>query len=386
MSYKFEKRLSPNFTPRSQSVAVFGQPRTIKLTAGHWWGDPKAGYSHQGVVDTFMNPKRQASSHYVVSAGRVTQMVELANVSWATGSANPYTISIELDPRVYLRRNSAEVKTSDAILTTVKELIADRLIPAYGNLEIRAHNTFPNTNTACNPINWKSIRDGAYKLWQNRQQPEWLKNLKGITPVKLMVLVTQTDIVDLRTSKSIKKLGRGTMVDFTKKTTVKGVEYLVSKYSADRGIPNGIRRKDVGVPAKPPVSEKPEWLQKWADITNVTMYTRVTAELIDLETGKTIKTIPIRTPIAVDATTERLGVKYAITEYSVSKKLPHGIDLADLDMKPVPKEPATPAPVQPPIQPEPQVPDYSKENNALLVELLELVRWIKSAVERILNR
>lgn len=183
-------------------------------------------------------------------------------------------------------------------------------------------------------------------------KPEWLQNLKDITPVKLMVLVPQTDIVHLETLASIKKLGQGTWVDFTKKTTVKGVEYLISSYSATNAMPNGIRVKDVGVPAEPPVNEKPEWLKNWQDITDKVMYARADIQVVNLLDGKTVSTIKRGTAVDIGSATTWLDTPYLITKYSTDKKLPHGIALVDLSDKPIdnPDQPVEPAPEQPSLE------------------------------------
>lgn len=184
-------------------------------------------------------------------------------------------------------------------------------------------------------------------------KPEWILNLRDIEPVKLMVMPAEgTSIVNLNDLSVIAPLAKGTWVDFKKSTTVQGVEYLISSYSADRAMPNGIRRDHVAVPADPPVSEKPAWLENWQDIENVTMYTRVDAPLVNLLDGSTIKTIPINTPIEVGSTTEWLEGNYAITEYSTQKKLAQGILIAHLDDEPIkePETPVEPAPEQPTIE------------------------------------
>ena len=124
--------------------------------------------------------------------------------------------------------------------------------------------------------------------------PEWQRNLKDITPVKLMVLTAQTPIVNLNDGTAIKQLGQGTWIDFTKSTVVGGVEYLISSYSATNAMANGVRRADVGVPVEPPVNEKPEWLKNWQDIVDVPMYARADTDLVNLEDGSTIKVISTR--------------------------------------------------------------------------------------------
>ena len=452
MSYKLLPfKQSPNYTSAAQTPAFYGRPRTIEFGAGHWWDDPNRFPSFSGVVNTLMNPSRQASAHAVVGDGQVQPLVRPQDTSWCTGNANPYTVSIETDPQIiYMWRAGGDKAKAKRIFETLAEYIADM---GWHNLPWKPHKYW-NSGTACNPIDWgavmaraKQIRNGSTpaptpkppakaqlewsklakpveyvinkntNLWNFNSatwggikavkafkkgdridvygkvvnktlgstyllteysytnkitngfnqadmnlyvapappepvKPEWQKNLKDITPVKLMVLATQTPIVDLNTGKTVKQLGQGTWVDFTKVTTVKGVEYLISSWSATNAIPNGIKRADVGVPAEPPVNEKPEWLENWKDIEDVVMYTRADTDLVDLENGNTIKVIPRGEAIEVASTTEWHGHKYAITKYSTDKKLGQGIRIDDLDMKPVDPDggDVEPAPTQPSIE------------------------------------
>lgn len=180
--------------------------------------------------------------------------------------------------------------------------------------------------------------------------PEWVANRKDITPVKLMVLPTQTPLYSLLDLSVIKQLGQGTWIDFIQSTTVQGKEFLISSYSGQNGLPNGILREAVGVPAEQN-NEKPEWLKNWQDIADVPMYARCDTDLVNLEDGSTIKVIPRGTKVDVASTTEWYGHKYAITQYSTEKMEGRGIRLDDLDVKPVgTTDPVTPAPDQPPIE------------------------------------
>lgn len=138
MSFKYETQYnSPNYTPASQAVATWGRPRTIEAIAIHWWGDPNQGPTYEGVIATLCNPNRGASAHFVATGTgrRVACLVDLGNASWATNSANPYTISIECDPRC--REEDYDV---------VAELIAN-IRSAYGNLPLVPHKQF--VATAC---------------------------------------------------------------------------------------------------------------------------------------------------------------------------------------------------------------------------------------------
>jgi hypothetical protein len=455
MSYQLLPfKQSPNYTPASQTAAFYGRPRIITFGAGHWWDDPTRFPSFSGVVATLMNAARQASAQDVVGDGVVQPLVRKQDTSWATGSANPFTYSIEVDPQIIYRWwGGGDKAKANRIFETLAERIAD---VGMHNLPWQPHKYW--MNTGCNPIPWGEVMERAKQIWQqkygnpsvsvpapqllsegtltmraildkvevwdlttnpnyksvktlnrgdtidvvafidfngtryymtkysydngkrvgvNRRDveivqppapvvPEWQRNLKDITPVNLMVLVAQTPIVNLNDLSVIKQLGQGTNVDFTKMTTVKGVEYLISSYSATNAMPNGIKRADVGVPAQPPVNEKPEWLKNWLDIADVKMYARADTDLVDLENGKTIKVIPRGTEIEVASTTEWHGQKYAITKYSTDKKLGQGIRIDDLDMKPVDPDGGNvePAPTQPTIE--------------------ENVNWLMKAVKAIL--
>lgn len=452
MSYRLEWKGSPNFTPGSQTKAFYGRPRTIEMGAGHWWDDPSRGPSHSGVVNTFLNPARQASAHAVVSAGLVTEMVRQGDTAWCTNSANPYTYAIEVDPRITQGGQVAE-----DIMKTLTEYIADK---GFHNLDWKPHKFW--FSTACNPIGWgevmrrakleyaakhapappavpewkrnlraygptklrlkagasghllnlnnvneaiKTLPQGtqldvkgitsvgghnyllsAYAMdngqangvreWEFEQipppTPEWLQNLVDVEDVKLMVLPAEgTQVVHLLTGANITPLAKGTWVDIAKKTVVGGKTYLISKYSVENVLPNGILQEHLGVPVVVPPVTKPEWLEKWEDIADVTMYTRVKAPLVNLLDGSTVKEIEINQPIEVASTTEWHGQKYAITKYSTDKKEARGIALVNLDKDPI-KEPETP------VEPDPEKPveDLIRENNNLLKQILALVQWI----------
>ena len=244
--------------------------------------------------------------------------------------------------------------TSHAGMTSVKTFAKDDRVDIYGKVTNKSVGStyllteYSYTQKITNGFNQADL-DVYVALTPVPTKPEWERNLKDIAPVKLQVLTTQTPIVNLLDGSTVKQLGGGTWVDFVKTTTVGGVEYLISSWSAERAVANGIKRADVGVP-EAPGNEKPEWLEKWYDIEDVDMYTRADTDLVNLEDGSTIKVIPRGEKIRVASMTEWFGHKYAITQYSTEKQEGRGIRLDDLDLKPVAEEPTTPAPEQPPIE------------------------------------
>lgn len=327
MSYQYITQYnSPNYTPESQARATWGRPRTIEIVAQHWWGDPNTNPTFEGVIATLCNPSRQASAHFVATGTgrRVACLVDLNNASWATNSANPYSISIEGDPRC-----------RDEDYDVIAELIAELRV-AYGvQLPIKPHREF--VATAC-PGNYDLNRINALALEKQKYadinkdygqitipapqppaptQPEWIRNLNDITDVKLSVLpAAGTKVINLNTLAPLNDviIPKGTQIDIAKETTVGGKKFYITSYSASNGVSNGLLASDLGVPATPPPQEKPEWLKNLDDIADVDMWTRSDTPVLDLTTSQTLQTLPINTKVRVIKATEVLGKKMLILD------------------------------------------------------------------------
>ena len=141
MSYNFLTQFdSPNYTPASETRATWGRDRKIEKIAIHWWDAPSKNPSFEGVVAGFVKPGG-LSAHFVATGTgrRVACLVAPEDNSWATSSANPYTISIECDPRC-----------RDEDYDIVGELVAE-LRATYGNLPLMRHSDV--VATAC-PGTW----------------------------------------------------------------------------------------------------------------------------------------------------------------------------------------------------------------------------------------
>lgn len=327
MSYQYLTQYnSPNYTPESQVRATWGRPRTIEIVAQHWWGDPNTNPTFEGVIATLCNPSRQASAHFVATGTgrRVACLVNLNDASWATNSANPYSISIEGDPRC-----------RDEDYDVIAELIAELRV-AYGiQLPIRPHRDF--VATAC-PGNYDLNRLNALALEKQKYadinkdygqitipapqppapvQPEWIRNLVDITDVKLSVLPAGgTKVINLNTLAPVNDviIPKGTQVDIAKETTVGGKKYYISSYSASNGASNGILASDLGIPAVPPAEEKPEWLKNLKDIADVDMWTRSDTPVLNISDSQTVQTLPINTKVRVIKSTEVLGKQMLVLD------------------------------------------------------------------------
>ncbi len=124
---------SPNFS----SGRPAGEPTFIVI---HHWGDD--GQTHQNVVNYLTRYGGDTSAHYVVSAGRVTQLVHDYDRAWHAGpSGNPRGIGIECRP---------EMSAGD--FAEVAKLVA-AIRGEWGNLPLKKHSDF--MNTSC-PGRWGS--------------------------------------------------------------------------------------------------------------------------------------------------------------------------------------------------------------------------------------
>lgn len=129
MAYKFNTKKSGNFTPAARVKGYYGMERKIRAITIHWWGDPKNKPTHDGVVNYLCRKNGSSSAHEVISAGRVTLLVDHADAAWHAGHSegNAQTIGLELDPRA-----------TKGVYATAAERIAE-LRAEYGDLPLVPH-------------------------------------------------------------------------------------------------------------------------------------------------------------------------------------------------------------------------------------------------------
>ena len=115
------------------------QDKKISQIVIHWWGDPAANPTHDGVVGWFRSGGGNNSAHYVVSAGRVTQMVADEDTAWHAGNwdTNLTSIGIEISPYA----TEADKVEAGALI--------NRLYAKYGRLPLKGHKEVSNRPTAC---------------------------------------------------------------------------------------------------------------------------------------------------------------------------------------------------------------------------------------------
>lgn len=135
-NYTLEIKQTLNQSPRSN----FGAPTKLTGITVHWWGDPKAGATHNGVVSWLRGPargtaNRGSSAHYVVSGTRVTRLAPESRATWHAGNrvGNGTTIGIEMHPRM-----------SDQDWETLVELCVD-IERRHGSMKYYRHMDWKST-------------------------------------------------------------------------------------------------------------------------------------------------------------------------------------------------------------------------------------------------
>lgn len=125
-----------------------------RIVLHHWGAD---GQSHDGVVDFFTRgPGSGTSAHYVVSAGRITQICHDYDTAYHAGNwqINLRSIGIECRP-----------EASEDDVRTVAELVR-RIRSEWGNLPISVHSDY--YPTAC-PGRYHDLIDRINQLSQEEE-------------------------------------------------------------------------------------------------------------------------------------------------------------------------------------------------------------------------
>lgn len=148
-------------------------------------------------------------------------------------------------------------------------------------------------------------------------QPEWIKNLKDITDVKLTVLpAAGTKVVNLNTLQPVNDtiIPKGTQIDIAKETTVAGKKYYMSSWAVANTASQGILASDLGVPAVPPTEEKPEWLENLQDIQDQDFWLRSEAPVLKLEDGSTTRYLKTNDKVRITHATSIVGIDLLVLE------------------------------------------------------------------------
>lgn len=277
MAYQFLAQYdSPSYTPQNECINTWGVPRKLYAPEGskiaiHWWGDPNTNPSIEGVISTLCNPNRQASAHFVATGTgrRVACLVNMPDASWATNSANPYTFSIECDPR-------CRDEDYDVVAEVIAELRSD-----YGDLPLVPHRNY--ISTACpgnydlgrldrearNKIAGEGFGNATNKVVTPPTpvdtRPEWEKRFVKYEAVKTMYAID--NITPLRGFNAladvITNYRTGQPFEILGETFIGSDKYYLTKWSVEHGKWNGfsdyeLQATDPGTTPPPVVNPDPK--------------------------------------------------------------------------------------------------------------------------------
>ena len=256
MAYNFiTQYTSPNQTPASQTRATWGRDRKIEKIAIHWWTDPATNPTFEGIINGFMIPGG-LSAHFVATGTgrRVACLVDPVHNSWATASANPYTVSIECDPRC-----------RDEDYDVIGELVAE-LRATYGNLPLMKHSDVVATRCPGSYDLARIDRVAATKVARKEDQYGMAKN-KTVTPTpaptptykasKLDVpieFVTKVDakLIDIpKNTPTTTVLKKGSGFRAFASVAAHNTTFYLTEYSYGKGILNGVKITDLTNPTPP---------------------------------------------------------------------------------------------------------------------------------------
>lgn len=320
MSYQeITKHNSPNLTLGRDCLRFFGYPRHIIGVVYHYWGDPNAGATFDGIIAWLCNSRAGASAHAVGESGRVAWLIDAEHAAWHTGHprGNARYVGYECNPRL----NGGDYETMGEFHYDMER--------AYNRkLEIRLHKEF--VPTSCAPIDVNRIRAIADRYHAGnkpalqpqpaptptpRPQPEWLVNLRDYV-AKLTVLPAEgVKVYNFVENRNVndKIIPRGTQIDIVKVTNVKGKKYYLSSYAANKGLPWGIPIEQLGL-IMSPSNEKPEWLKNLKDIEDKIMYTRSTTPILNVKNGDIIRKVDLNTELKVTHATTIADIELFVLE------------------------------------------------------------------------
>ena len=361
---------SPNYTPFDAVARVFGIARNIEGVTYHWWGDPSLQPVFLAIINWLCRVGGSSSAHVVGEFGRIAWIVNALDAAWHAANArgNATTIGYECNPRlsdgdyemmgrfhydmevaydkrlsIYVHKDwfatqcspidkarvrriadqyhSGVVVAPTATEAEVKQAYLDILERAADPAGLKTYTTNGMTN---GQVRADLLASDEYKRLQERKaleaaeyaKNEWVRNLEDITDAKFAVIpaegIRPVDLVTLQPKGSI--IPKGTMIDIVYQTTVKGETYLISKYAKDNGQATGLLHTQLGIPAQPPVMEKPEWQKNLQDIADKDMWTRSETKVLKLSDGSVSRTLPMNSPVRITHATQVVGIDLLVLD------------------------------------------------------------------------
>lgn len=352
---------SPNYTPAAQVPYFFGMQRIIIGNTAHWWGDPNANPSFEGVINWLCRANGNSSAHAVATGTgrRVAWLINAWDAAWHSGNAkgNAQTIGLELDPRC--RAEDYDVAA---------ELIADIWISYNKKLDLYRHNQW--SSTQC-PGNYDTNRlQREAEAWYARKTApanpsKPVPAATRLSTVKRFKAKLQpTSVWDLNSNpnyKAVTTLNKDAVFEAFAYIDFNNTRYYVTKYSFEKGLKNAVNQHDLVEIVPEPV--KPEWARNLKDVEpkKLAVLPAAGARVWDLNTMEPKgDVIPRGTMIDVAKETTVGGKRYLVSQYSATKAQPNGILATELG-----------TPVEPPVN---EKPDWLKN----LKDIADVDMWARS--------
>lgn len=254
MSYPIETKIAAKtgwHTP-SEAKSYYGRYARDGVTV-HWWNSPDKvkDSDHDNIVNYILNKARNGtgSVNYVLSNNKISMLVEPDNVSWASQSGNPTTVSVEFSPHL----NDEGYKKAGWLISQLEK--------RYGKaMRLYKHSDW--YSTACpGSLDLGRMRHEANR-WNagdyNPKPPAPTPPAKAElvweklpTPKLYKTNKPTTNLWDFNNTtwnmKSVKQFGQGEQMLIYGKVLNKtlGALYLLTEYSYTRGITNGFNQADL---------------------------------------------------------------------------------------------------------------------------------------------
>ncbi len=366
-------------TPKSNysygyEAPLWGVARTLDKIAVHWWGCACDENNHQAVINTFLNPTRGASSHFVLSNTRVTQMIPIDDIAWATNRCNPSSIAIEFQPNL---GNSGYAK-GGKLIYEIEQRVGRQL-------ELIPHNAC-NSTQCPGSISLDKLRQeaDAYKAYVEAPVvPEWKANLSTVSQTVKYANQVQIQLYNLENMSVIKMFNLDTKFDIAGQTTVNGVKYYLTVYSMTNNQPNGIRADQLKDTITPPAPVVPEWKANLVRFTTTKYWFTKGEKLRDLCNGgaeTSEKTFAKNEMFIAVARTRVSGVEYVLTDYSVTKDRCRGVPTSSLSLT----DPTII--ITPPVSLDPHVHDIPATAPVQVTVTRDEANWFISSLMTIINK
>jgi hypothetical protein len=251
MAYEIEMKPSSSsgyFTP-AEARNYYGKYSRDGVTI-HWWGDPNAGATHDGVVNYMNNNATRGADptvNYVLSDAKITSCVPPDDVAWCSSAGNPTTVSVECQPTL-----GAEGYKKAGWLIWQLEL-------RYGKtLSIWGHNHWASTQCP-GTLDLNRMRAEADK-WRAGgynpvpQLPEWQANRKVFAEKVMYAAFDNTTLVNMTNLSAVKTFGLDASFQISGETVANNKSFWITTYSVLNNQPNGFLKPDLkDFPTPPPI-------------------------------------------------------------------------------------------------------------------------------------